>query len=404
MLADLAAEKVTLGACLSSPAALAECLEILRPDDFHRPAHQIIFGAQLGLKAAQLPADPVAVADLLVRSGEISRIGGAPYLHDLIASVPVAANAAYYARIVREMSVRRHIAAAGERMAQRAVQLGDDVASILSGAEQDIAAVAAEQDGDGLDAMDVAAFARAELPYGAPVIPGLLHEQERVVVVAGEGSGKTELAMQCGIMTAAGLHLFTAHYTDPARSLIVDLENPSANVQRRARRLTAYAETVRDWDPDRCHIWSRPAGLDLREAPDQRRLMSVIARTEPRLIIAGPVYKMSVDRGERAEQLHSSVTTFWDRVRERTGAAIWLEAHAPMSQGGRRDLRPVGSGIYLRWPEFGISLTPSKEEGDDAGTLLLSGFRGHREDRVWPVKIVRSQPWSWHGVYAGEWR
>jgi hypothetical protein len=396
---DLAAEQITVGACLLSGAAISAVMEIVHGGDFYRPAHQIIFDTIVSQHMAELPTDTVAVAAVLTASGDIARVGGAVYLHTLIAAVPTVANAEYYARIVADLALRRRVAATGLRITQRAEQPEDDIAAILQDAELDLAHVQARWQPQGPDVMDIAAFVAADLPFGDPVIPGLLHQQERVVMVAGEGAGKSTCARQAAVMTACGRHVFTSEVIDPCTTLIVDFENPSASVQRQLARLLREAEAIHGWDPRRCHIWSKPGGIDLRDPADARLLMSVIGKVEPQLICGGPLYKMSVDKGERAEQLYSSVTAFLDRVREKHGCALWLEAHAPLSQGGKRDMRPFGSGIWSRWPEFGLALTASADAIDGAGGLRVSTFRGHREDRVWPVKLRRSQPWPWTGVY-----
>ena len=79
-----------------SPTSSRSC----ESNDFYRPAHATIFDAILDLYGRGEPADPITVAAALADSGDLARVGGAPYLHTLIASVPTAANAAYYARIV----------------------------------------------------------------------------------------------------------------------------------------------------------------------------------------------------------------------------------------------------------------------------------------------------------------
>jgi replicative DNA helicase len=102
---DLSAEQCVLGGMLLSKDAIADVVEVLRPGDFYKPAHQTVYDTVLDLYGRGEPADPVTVAAELTRRGELPRIGGAPYLHTLISSVPTAANASYYARIVRELSL-----------------------------------------------------------------------------------------------------------------------------------------------------------------------------------------------------------------------------------------------------------------------------------------------------------
>ncbi len=99
---DLAAEQSVLGGMLLSKDAIADVVEVLAPNDFYRPAHQAVYDCVLDLYGRGEPADPITVSAELERRGELLRVGGAPYLHTLIATVPTAANASYYAEIVAE--------------------------------------------------------------------------------------------------------------------------------------------------------------------------------------------------------------------------------------------------------------------------------------------------------------
>ena len=94
---DPAAEQAVLGGMLLSKDAVADVLERLRPGDFYRPANQLVYDAILDLYSRGEPADAVTVAAELDRRGLLRRVGGAPYLHTLISTVPTAANAGYYA-------------------------------------------------------------------------------------------------------------------------------------------------------------------------------------------------------------------------------------------------------------------------------------------------------------------
>jgi len=115
---DVAAEQCVLGGMLLSKDAISDVIEVIRPHDHYRPAHQIIHEVVLDLYGRGEPADAITVANELTRRGEIGRVGGAPYLHTLIASVPTAANAGYYARIVRERAILRRLVEAGTRIVQ----------------------------------------------------------------------------------------------------------------------------------------------------------------------------------------------------------------------------------------------------------------------------------------------
>ena len=91
---DNVAEQSVLGGMMLSKDAIADVVEVLRPDDFYRPAHQTVYECILDLYGRGEPADAVTVSAELQRRGELIRLGGAPYLHTLIATVPTAANAA----------------------------------------------------------------------------------------------------------------------------------------------------------------------------------------------------------------------------------------------------------------------------------------------------------------------
>ena len=86
--------------------------------DFYRPAHATVYEVATELYSKGEPADTVSVAAELHRQGLLERIGGAPYLHTLIETVPTAANAGYYAQIVAEKAVRRRLVEAGMRVTQ----------------------------------------------------------------------------------------------------------------------------------------------------------------------------------------------------------------------------------------------------------------------------------------------
>ncbi len=115
---DIAAEQCVLGGMMLSKDAISDVLEVIKPEDHYRPAHQIVHEIILDLYSKGEPADAVTVAAELTKRGDIGKVGGAPYLHTLIASVPTAANAGYYARIVRERAILRRLVEVGTRIVQ----------------------------------------------------------------------------------------------------------------------------------------------------------------------------------------------------------------------------------------------------------------------------------------------
>ncbi|MCL2455433.1 MAG: replicative DNA helicase [Micrococcales bacterium] len=139
---DLDAERSVLGGMMISKDAIADVVEQLRGHDFYRPAHEVVYDAIIDLYGRGEPADAVTVADELTKRGELARVGGAPYLHTLIATVPTAANAGYYARIVRERAVLRRLVEAGTRIVQLGYGTdGGDVDDLVNTAQAEVYAV-----------------------------------------------------------------------------------------------------------------------------------------------------------------------------------------------------------------------------------------------------------------------
>src|SRR5580693_6635996 len=138
---DVAAEQCVLGGMLLSKDAISDVIEVIRPTDHYRPAHQVIHEVVLDLYGRGEPADAITVANDLTRRGEIGRVGGAPYLHTLIASVPTAANAGYYARIVRERAVLRRPVEAGTRIVQFGYAGDGDADELVDRAQAEVYAI-----------------------------------------------------------------------------------------------------------------------------------------------------------------------------------------------------------------------------------------------------------------------
>lgn len=221
------------------------------------------------------------------------------------------------------------------------------------------------------------------------VIPGVLEKQERVIVVAAEGVGKTMLARQVAICCAAGIHPFTYQRMPRVRTLTVDLENPERIIKRTSSKIMSAAISRGFTDDVDAHLFIKPDGLDLCSAKDRALLESYIDRIRPELICLGPLYKSFIDSGTRtSEALAIEVARYLDQIRDVYGCALWLEHHAPLGSVGSRDLRPFGSSVWSRWPEFGIALQPDPT-ALEGFVYEVRHFRGARDIREWPTKMKR---------------
>jgi replicative DNA helicase len=275
---DLVAEQCVLGGMLLSKDAIADVVEVLRPGDFYRPAHQTIYDAVIDLYGRGEPADPVTIAAELTRTGALARVGGGGYLHTLIASVPTAANAGYYAEIVRERAILRRLVEAGTRI----VQLGYGAAGGMGGdvdrAQQAVYDVTERRTSDDyvrLDEVMQQAFDEIEAMgskgselYGVPTgfreldeLTNGWHPGQLIVIAGRPAMGKSTMGMDA-LRAAAIKHGQT--------SAVFSLEMSRSEITMRllsaeARILLSHLRTGQMTDDD----WNRLARKmgEIAEAP-----------------------------------------------------------------------------------------------------------------------------------------
>lgn len=217
---DMAAEQSVLGSMLLSKDAIADVAEVLRGTDFYRPSHETIHDAIIDLYGRGEPVDMVTVAAELQRRGELQRIGGAPYLHTLSANVPIAANAGYYAEIVREKAILRRLVDAGTKIVQIGYAGEGQIDDVVDQAQAEVYKIADKRSGedyvplsdimDGvLDEIEAISNREAGL-YGVPTgfadfddLTNGLHAGQMIIVAARPAMGKA-LALDTPLPTPTG--------------------------------------------------------------------------------------------------------------------------------------------------------------------------------------------------------
>jgi replicative DNA helicase len=280
---DMNAEMAVLGGMLMARSAVDEVTGILTGTSFYAPKHEQIFNAITGLANRAEPADAVTVAAELDRRGELAKIGGKPYLHDLMQSVPSAANAGWYAQIVHGLRRRRRLIEVGLRLIQMGYETeGDDVDEIIDQAQ----ALAMTLDHDQDDDEDLAiGSAYAEvldslendveigLPTGLADLDTLTRglQPGQLVVVAGRPAmGKSliaenfvrHVAIKC--CRPAGMFSLEMSRFEIARRAL------SAEAKVSLRHLAYGQVTDADWDRIAEHgkdVMAAPMYVD--ETPDQ---------------------------------------------------------------------------------------------------------------------------------------
>ena len=228
---DVAAERSALGSMLLSKDAIADCVETVRSQDFYRPAHETIYEAVLDLYGRGEPVDAITVSDELGKRGDLARIGGTAYLHQLIGEVPTAANAGYYAQIVAERAVLRRLVEAGTRIVQMGyAQGGGDVDDIVNLAQSEVYGVADKRGGEDyhalsalleptMDEIEHAAGTSGEMlgvPTGFTELDELtngLHPGQMVIVAARPAVGKSTLALDIARSAAIKSDLATVVFS-----------------------------------------------------------------------------------------------------------------------------------------------------------------------------------------------
>ncbi|QGF23482.1 replicative DNA helicase [Raineyella fluvialis] len=223
---DLIAEQSVLGAMMISKDAIAEVIELVRSDDFYKPAHELIYDAIVHLYSLGEPADAITVAEQLTKRGEIARVGGHTYLYDLVASVAVAANAGYYAQIVRDKAVLRRLVQASIKIAQLGYNAEGDVDDIVDEAQATMYAIAdrrttedykplemlIEPTMDEMELIEAQGGVMSGVPTGFAELDELttgLHSGQMIIIAARPGMGKSTLGLDI-CRSAAIKHGLTA--------------------------------------------------------------------------------------------------------------------------------------------------------------------------------------------------
>lgn len=227
------------------------------------------------------------------------------------------------------------------------------------------------------------------------LVPGLLERGDRLMLTGIEGLGKSQLIRQLVICLAAGAHPFTFEQVEPLRVLLVDCENSEKQNRRKYWPIVDHArlQGFPLWR-GQVHAICRPEGKNLTLADDAAWLLERAVAHKPDVLVVGPLYQLHTDNPnseETARKIAGAINT----VRTELGCAVIIENHAGHGDGSKlqRPIRPVGSSLWLRWPEFGYGLRPIDEqiecEIEDITRVDFKAWRGGRDERDWPHRLVR---------------
>ena len=159
---NLQAERAVIGACLLSVDALGTVSEMLKPEDFHDMNNKAVYEICLSMYLANKPIDLVTFQSEAVSRGIFERIGGQPFLAELVSDTMVISNAGYYAEIVQGTALRRRVIDAGQKISALGVKPDIEAGEIVSEAEKIILDASAEKETSGPVSLQVAAQSALE--------------------------------------------------------------------------------------------------------------------------------------------------------------------------------------------------------------------------------------------------
>lgn len=209
---NLDAEQSTLGSMLLEKEAIYKGAEILRPEDFYREAHRVIFEVVVHLANKGEPVDLITVSEELKQRGMLDKVGGVAYLTQLVNFVPTAANVEHYANIVAEKSLLRSIISVATNIVKMGYEGTEEVDVILDRAEKEIFEISQKRNVKGfvsLRSILVETFERIEklyeskggvtgLPTGYPDLDRMtagLQPSDLIILAARPSMGKTTFAL-----------------------------------------------------------------------------------------------------------------------------------------------------------------------------------------------------------------
>jgi len=261
---DLDAEEALLGAMLLSRDAIADAVNLIRPEHFYRPAHAHVYEAVCSLYAKGEPADAVTVAAELNRQGLTDKVGGNAALVKLQTGTPASANAAKYANIVHEAATLRMLIEVGGEIADLGYEGADDVVKTVDSAEAMVYRLAADRMGDttaSLAELLPANLERIEMLYeqgevitGTPTgyndldeITSGLQPNTLVVIGARPSVGKTSFALGMAAHAAIRAHKPVLVFSLEMSQLEISQRILCAEARVDASRVRTGKLTDQDW-------------------------------------------------------------------------------------------------------------------------------------------------------------
>jgi len=307
--------------------------------------------------------------------------------------------ATYCANAVRDAANRRRLEKSLNKALNMSVDMKRDVDEIMSTLITDLGTTQAHMT-SGLSVVGFDDVFNAEDDLRPWIMPNMLRTNERMIITGPEGGGKSVLVAQMCLGAAMGVNTMSAGFDrhEPLRVLMLDVENDRLQVRNNMRKVYPVLKEMNDVQPN--IEWVDIQHIDLADPVEQQKVIKLAKERQPQLMYMGSLYRLAPE-GEKVDAAFTNISRTVDRIRAETGASVLLEAHAGHGlSNDRNGMRPYGSSMWMRWPEFGFGMVRHNQSGN----IQLKNWRGHRsDDRNWPAGLRRGSVLPWQPIMEDEW-
>lgn len=399
---DREAEESLLGAMLLSPIAVDTVIDSLTGGDFYSPGLGTMFDAIVSMHENGTIVDTLTVRDALKNSNALDSMGGEHRLLELQCAVPTIAGAGRYAEIIIDHSLRRQMIIEANELRTMAVDLSLDSRQSLELHEAIIGSMGAGTVDKEPDDVAIEDFVNRPKTKISPwVVEGIIRRQHKMLLVAGEGAGKSWLLRFIALCAAYGVHPFRHRAITPVRVMVVDAENPEDALYDAFETILKKVRAESDYQDPVSRLWWRPAGINLRNRVDRAEFENLIRVRRPDLLAIGPLYAIYENSNKDFgwEQAAREVQSFLKKMMVRYNFGLMLEDHAPNDRSG--GMRPYGSSFWRRWPDLGFGLEPIDPHIEDS--FRVNRWRGERVPTDWPNRLERGSVTHSSWPFVGYW-
>lgn len=243
----------------------------------------------------------------------------------------------------------------------------------------------------GIDILDLVLRPRGTFEWA---LDDTMAKGERLILIGFEGTGKSTLCRQIAVMAAAGIHPFfgTEMKSGPKKVLYIDSENHPDQTLDSWNELVGKVRyhggdiergnltILEEWENER----------DLCDIAGRSWLLERVHAYEPDIVIMGPLTNLA-SKDLRDDEPVRRIKQAVNEARNVCNSAFIMEHHAPLkgSMDKERPMRPYGSSLFLKWPDYGFGIKPTDTEG------VYDWFknRGPRvRSRMWPERLQEGRP------------